>query len=845
MTRIFAGLPAILLFIITSASYSAEFTPGYVNSLRAPAYPLVTMDPYISTWSFTDNLYDDFPRHWTGTQRTLTGAIKVDGKIYRFMGKEEIPVQQVAPSGDAENWCGRYTSVKPESGWESLSFDDSKWKDGCAPFTFRAIPPGTNWRTKDIWVRRIFELDRGISPDELLFKYSHDDNADIYINGILFIRTVGEGRLFRYAEFTEDVKRSLRPGKNIIAVHGNNEAGLNMLDFGVVRKTGAKQLFTQTARQMSVNLLPTQTWYKFECGPVELDLVFTTPMLQDDLYLMSRPVTYLTWQVRSMDSKDHSVQVYIETTPEWAVNTLGQSVETEMFTENGITFLKTGTKEQPVLAKHGDDLRIDWGYYYLASVKQSNISMAAGDPGMLKREFIKAGLLRNTIDSSLPDKISLRMTALSVVNDLGKVGKNVSSGFVMIGYDDIYSIRYFGEDLMAYWKRNGTVDIRKAFSLAAVEYGKIMRRCMEFDKQLMEDAEKAGGKKYAGLCALTYRQSLAAQKLVATRDGELHFMSKENFSNGCITTVDVTFPASPLCLVYNTDLVKGMLNGVFYYSESGIFKHEFAPHDLGYYPIANGQVNREDGSERVMPVEESGNMLILTAAIAVLEGKADYAERHWKILTQWADYLVKNGLDPVNQLSSEDMTGLLAHNTNLSLKAIIAIGGYAKMAGMLGKNDIEGKYMLIARSMASEWIRMAKDDDHYRIAFDRPGTWSQKYNLPWDRMLGLNLFPPEVAEAEVRYYLKKQNKYGLPLDIRNSYTINYDNIWSAVLASDDNDFRALTDPIWRYANETPHRIPLSDWHETTTGLHIGMRARSTVGGYFMKLLEQKINLISK
>jgi Domain of unknown function (DUF4965)/Domain of unknown function (DUF5127)/Domain of unknown function (DUF1793)/Domain of unknown function (DUF4964) len=837
MKKVFMFLFLLLCVKFTLLCQSPDaFSPGGTNSLRAPAYPLITMDPYVSTWSFTDRLYDENPRHWTGTARQFIGAIRVDGNVYRFMGIDEVPIIPVIYPGDIENWDGRYTEEKPSEGWEKPAFDNSQWKEGKAPYAMRTPPPSTRWRSKDIWVRREFNLPSDIPTSELMLKYSYDDFAEIFINGIPVISTDSTGKINQLLKLTDVVRNSLKPGKNIITAHAHNESGMSMLDFGIVKKADYKISFPRAAVQKSVNLLPTQTWYTFDCGPVEMELIFTCPFLPDDLYLFSRPVNYVTWQVKSNDSKSHSVQVYIEATPEWAVNSISQPVKSERFTEGGMTFLKTGTIEQPVLGKKGDDLRIDWGYLYFAGKMEKATTMSVGDPEVLKAEFIKRGRLSDNIGNNLQGKMYLKMTALSAVNDLGKVGNKPVSGYIMIGYDDIYSLQYFGDNLLAWWRKGGTVDIKQAFSMAAAEYQSLMKKCSAFDKELMADAAKAGGKKYSELCALVYRQSAAAHKLVATRDGEILFLSKENFSNGCINTVDVTFPSSPMYLVYNPDLLKGMMNGIFYYSESGKWTKPFASHDLGTYPLANGQVYRED-----MPVEEAGNMLILATAISVVEGNAKYAEKHWTTLSTWANYLLENGLDPANQLTSEDMSGHLAHSTNLSVKAILGISGYGKMAGMLGKNDIAARYDRKARQMATEWVKMAKYADHYKLAFDQPESWGQKYNLPWNTMLGLNVFPPEVAKTEIQFYLTKQMKYGMPLDSRNTYTINYDNMWSAVAADNVEDFGKLIDPIWKYVNETPTRIPLSDWHETSNGKSIGMRARSTVGGYFMKVLEQKIS----
>jgi hypothetical protein len=592
--------------------------------------------------------------------------------------------------------------------------------------------------------------------------------------------------------------------------------------------------------QTGMEILPTRTMYQFETAGLHLTLTFLTPALPEDLDILSRPASYIVWDVRSTDAASHKVSLYFHAAAALSVNTTDQQVIWSRARTGDLEVLRVGSRDQAILGRSGDNLRIDWGYAYLAGGRREVSGSAIAAERIARQEFIKGGSLPDSDDLDMP-RPAAGAPVLAFTFDLGQVGAAPVSRHLIVAYDDLFSIEFFNRRLRPYWRRNGS-DAAALLQEAERDYSSLAERCRRFDAQLVADLQKAGGEEYARIACLAYRQTVAAHKLVADIDGTPLLFSKENFSNGCIDTVDVTYPSSPFFLALNPKLLKGQLIPILEYASLPRWRFPFAPHDLGTYPLANGQVygGREQSEENQMPVEESGNMLLMMAALAKQEGNAGFAVKYWPVLAQWANYLREKGLDPENQLCTDDFAGHLAHNTNLSLKAILALGGYAMLSEMAGRKDEAAAFRKTAEEMAGKWQQMASDGDHYRLTFDRPDSWSQKYNLVWDRLLGLKLFPPEVARKEMAYYKTKMNKFGLPLDLRRDYTKLDWELWTATLAETPQDFAALLSPIHRWVNETPDRVPLTDWYSTVDGKKQGFQARSVVGGIFIKLLAEKM-----
>lgn len=830
-----AILLCALMAIGCESSQSTDFFEPYASTdLRLPAVPLVVNDPYLSIWSAADQLNAATTTHWTGNEKPLYGLLRVDGEAYRFMGaRQECILQSIAPMAYEERWEGAFTRQIPAAGWQNLSFDDSGWERRKAAFGDKGQENmSTEWSgdNTDIYVRRHVSLSDEDLQSDLYVRYSHDDVFELYINGTKVVDTGLTWVNGEQLHLEGDMKKLLQEGDNVIAAHCHNTTGGSYADFGLFRNVMPEIPDVKVAEQKSVDVLACNTYYTFTCGPVDLTVVFTAPMFMDDYDMMSMPINYISTQVTSNDGAAHSVQLYMDATQQMAVNEESQPTVTSYVDDGGLRAVRTGTIDQPILARKGDGVCIDWGYFYVSDV---NGQVGLGEMFSTEKAFLESGQLPADGDREIVARKSGEIVNLAYVHDFGQTQS--ASSFAMVGYDEVWDIEYMYERYKGYWAHGGKVTIAQAFRQMQDQYVQNMERSRQWDRTIYDDGMKAGGKEYAEMLSASYRHVIAAHKLFCDKEGNLLWFSKENNSNGCVNTVDLTYPEAPLPLVYNPELQKAMMTSIFEYSRSGRWTKPFAAHDLGTYPIANGQVYGGD-----MPVEEAGNMLTLAATLSMLDGNTAYVAPYWDIITTWADYLAENGLDPENQLCTDDFAGHWAHNCNLSLKAICGVAGYALMAELKGDKETADKYMAKAREMASKWEEMALEGDHYRLAFDRNDTWSQKYNMVWDKLWNTGLFSDEVYEREISYYLAKQNKYGLPLDCRMDYTKSDWIMWTAAMSPNQDTFRKLMLPVYTYINETQSRVPISDWSDTKTGKMVGFKARSVIGGYWMRVLADKM-----
>lgn len=634
------------------------------GKFRASAVPLITIDPYFSIWSFSDTLYGDVTRHWTGRENRMNAGIIIDNTYYSLMG----------------------------------TLHSSK--------------------------RQIF-------------------------------------------------------------------SGLEVIE------------------QKSVNISPLITTYEFENELVRVKLEFTTPLLLRELDILSRPLSYIEYDVEIKDKNLRDIKFYFDISPECCVNEWTQ----EVVLKNSDFGVFCGNKEQKILSRAGDNVCIDWGYLHLI---HKDAKFVFTDIELYNRGFV----VQNADTEKTYNAFNEAPVMAVITSEL--------NGLIAVAYDDIKAIDYFGERLDDFYKEtDGSFD--NMVKRAVLQYDDIKKKCILFSEELQAEASKIS-REYEKIISLIYRQVIAAHKLVRDTDGNILFISKECFSNGCAATLDVSYPSMPMFLKYNPELVKGMLRPIIRVARSEEWADkEFAPHDAGRYPCLMGQAYEKESGGAQMPVEECGNILIMTAALTKASGNSDFAEENKDLLKQWAEYLTENGYDPQNQLCTDDFGGKWEHNCNLSVKAIVAIGTYGKLFN-------NSRFTDIAKQYADSWIKDTRAEIGTLLAFDRQDTWSIKYNMIWDRFLGLGLFAREVYQKEIEAYKMKMCKYGVPLDCRSNYAKLDWLAWTTAMIDDSQYTQTVYKKIYDYINETIDRAPVGDWYNVESGRQYAFQNRSVLGALFINIM---------
>ena len=570
-------------------------------------------------------------------------------------------------------------------------------------------------------------------------------------------------------------------------------------------------------------ITPYTSTYIFENEKIQLKFTTWSPFILDDFHLLSVPCAYLDTAVKALDGQEHTVNICFTAYEELCQGKKKGHMTKYSDVIEGKRFVKMGLTKQKPLNDSGDTYAADWGYVCLW-----------GEENGICKEGIKS---------------------------VGAAKKCKEAEFsTIIAYDDVYSIDYFGDKLKGLWAEKFT-SIDEAMKYCKDNHQEILQKVKAWEKKILDDSAEFG-EAYQTILIAAARQVLAAHKLVRNKDGELLYMSKECHSNGCINTVDVSYPAMPMYLLYAPELVKAMLTGIFHFAESDLWNVDFAPHDIGRYPLACGQVYAlkphlhlkphkysyktiyKEKSTNIympqfqMPVEECGNMLILTYAYYIMSGNKQFLRENLNCLTTWANYLKKKGVVLDNQLCTDDFAGHSKKNVNLAIKGVMGIACYDRICKEL---ELESDYDKVAKAYAAELMQVAKTDKAY-LPFNIGGTdtWSLKYNLVWDILFDFNLFPEEFYKAETEKYRDELNAYGVPLDYRRDFTKTDWMLWAACLDDSNKNTELFSGRIVAYLNDTKDRNCFSDWVETKEPKQSGFDHRTVQAGLWMPVLKKKL-----
>lgn len=572
--------------------------------------------------------------------------------------------------------------------------------------------------------------------------------------------------------------------------------------------------------QKDVKITPYVSEYIFENEKVKLQFFTWSPFLFDDFHLLSTPCAYFDTVITSLDGERHEVSVSYRFDNELTGENKNDKITKYTDSCEGVRYILMGKTEQEPLHDSGDKFAADWGYV-----------CAMGGEIASEKQYI------------------------SIRSEHKNVKK--ASFTSVLAYDDVYSIDYFGEKLKGLWTERFP-DIGKAMKFCLDNRDSLFRRIRNQEKTILDDS-KPFGKSYQDILSAAARQVLAAHKLVRNGKGQLLYMSKECHSNGCINTVDVSYPAAPMYLLYTPELIKAMLVGIFEFANMPIWTAEFAPHDIGRYPLACGQVYALKPHKHLvphaysykriykakstsiympefqMPVEECGNMLILTYAYYVMTKDKAFLSENYYTLSLWANYLKNKGVVLDKQLCTDDFAGHSKKNVNLAIKAVMGMACFGKITQALG---LTGNWLQCAKEYADELTEKCTicEDGYMPFSIGSQGTWSLKYNLVWDILFDFRLFDKNIYKAETEKYRAELNTYGVPLDHRRSFTKTDWELWAACLDETKENVSLFSECICRYLADTKDRNCFTDWPDTKEPKQCGFDHRTVQAGLWMPVL---------
>ncbi len=617
----------------------------------------------------------------------------------------------------------------------------------------------------------------------------------------------------------------------------------------------------------------TQSKFTFNAGGVTLSVDFLSPVEATDLKRLSMPLSDIITTAQSSDGATHQVRLYFDISAEW---TNGNESALVSWAPETIPLDSDGTSATGNLAAwtaYPTDPQVftqtgnfaDWGTSLWATKQVAGLTVQSGQDTVVRTQFATTGTLNGSNDTDQPRAINDRYPVFAFADDLGSVGTIATAPFtLLLGRERDPAVNYLGNPVRSLWTQYFP-SYEAMLAFAYQDRTAAVTRANTLDSNLNTAATAVGGSQYAALTAVTLRQAFAATELTNTIANPYMFL-EEISSDDNVQTVDVLFPASPVFLYMNPELLRYLLEPVIDYAESGYWPEPFSPHDLGStYPNATGH---NDGGGENMPVEETANMLIMADAYMQHVSSAEaatYANAHYAIFKQWATYLntvpagvtYSNAVDPQFQNQTDDFAGPVAHSVNLALKGIEGLDAFAQIATMAGQTRDAKTFRNAAEQGISIWEELSQNTagthllHTYREAAnaysastlgEADSDWSDDYNAFANALLKLNLIPSSLLAEQTTFYQTQILPLGLelqPEQIGSGSSADHIakadwELWTAAAFNYQTLPGDIIDAVYNYANTTTAARPFPDLYDPTS-TWTAFEARPVIGGVFAPL----------
>ncbi|OTA54452.1 DUF1793-domain-containing protein, partial [Hypoxylon sp. EC38] len=599
--------------------------------------------------------------------------------------------------------------------------------------------------------------------------------------------------------------------------------------------------------------------FTFLAGPVIITASFFSPVTPKDVCRSSIPLSYLTTTVQSKDGKPHHAQFYSDVNAAWIG--LGNDLDivkefhtgpmngngTSNVTDVPISWILR--PRRPALFEEAQQIP-RWGNFSFttSSLRAENFTFQSGSATSVRFGFVNNRHLNNDA-GSVTRGFGNQEPVYAFAHDMGTVVE--TSVRYTIGSIQSPVVRYLHKGGLANlspWWQKCYGEMHDMISFHWNDFHNVAALGNEFETKLRADPGSATGiavpfvseaESYYAIVALSARQVMAAYVFASGDPVEPLMFQKEISSNGNINTVDVLYPASPFFLYANPTLLKYVMQPLLELQEGDFYPNTYSTHDIGArFPLATGHV---EGTDEYMPVENSGNFILMAYAYYKFTGDSTWLKSHYDLLAQFAQYLIDFSLVPAAQLSTDDFAGELANQTNLAIKGIVGLQAMSAIARVAGKEDDASNFTSKATSYYDQWEDLAIDPSgkHTLLAYQWRSSWGLLYNIFFDKLLNMGLVNPKVYDMQSAWYAQVSQTFGVPLDNRHHYTKSDWEIWTAATCSPTTR-RLFINAVAYWLNETSTNLPFTDLYEVVGigdyPLQIDhFSARPVVGGHFALL----------